>query len=301
MLQFYYVNTLRKGDVFRDWLLNVVGEKIKNNKCDVAVYKIHSSHTVCRYEFIGENYSVIGKFFSEPKGNDRYYDYYLAMMHEWHILNQLQNIVDIPKPLAIKKNYNCVLLTEYINGYPVSVFSNNKKDIIDKFETIGKTMRRIHLITQRYYDKGADFHKFITTLKDCKLEPNFRSKFESLLKIWWKSDLLDQDIGCTIHGDASPNNYIFYKNKCYPIDFEGAMNHANAIYDLGIMCAEVTMEFIRNNKQGALAQPYIKSLLNGYNSYNNASSLGFLRGARFLHNSHHKNKICQQALASLSL
>ncbi len=56
------VNTLKLGNVFRDWLIDVFGDRIRNKRRDVIVYEIGpSSHTVCRYEFVGEDYSVIAK------------------------------------------------------------------------------------------------------------------------------------------------------------------------------------------------------------------------------------------------
>jgi tRNA A-37 threonylcarbamoyl transferase component Bud32 len=303
---------LRQGDIFRDWLIEVAGERISNKKCDVAVYEIPSSHTVCRYEFAGERYSVIGKFFSEPTGHKRYYDYYLAMRHEWRILKRLQSIIDTPKPLATMKDFNCVLLTEYVNGSPVSVIFDTEKELTNKLETIGKVIRRIHSITQRYYDKEEDFHRFFKTLEDCKLEASLQKKFERLLELWWKSDVLNQDYGCTIHDDASPRNYIFHNQKCYAIDFESSRNHANAVHDLGIMSAELSKDFIENKNDAMLAEPYIHSLLKGYSANDDEfgkvratlgffTSLGLLRIARFQDRTPYRSKLLQQALTSLRL
>lgn len=312
MVNQHYVNILRQGDIFRDWLIGVVGERISNKKCDVAVYKIPSSHTVCRYQFAGEHYSVVGKFFSEPTGHKRYYDYYLAMTREWRILKRLHNIIDTPKPLAFMKDFNCVLLTEYVSGSPPSVIFDNEETLLNKLAAIGKVMHKIHSITQRYYDKGEDFHRFLMTLEDCNLETGLHKKFKLLLERWWKSGLLNQDYGCTIHDDASPRNYIFHNQKCYGIDFESSRNHGNAAHDLGIMCAELSKDFIENNNDALLAKPYIRSFLTSY-SANDVElkkvrttlgffmSLGFLRIARFQRGNPYRSKLLEQALISLSL
>jgi tRNA A-37 threonylcarbamoyl transferase component Bud32 len=303
---------LRQGDIFRDWLIDVAGESISNKKCDVAVYKILSSHTVCRYEFAGESYSVIGKFFSEPTGHKRYYDHYLTMRHEWRVLKRLQSIIDTPKPLATMKAFNCVLVTEYVNGSPFSTIFDNEKGLIIKLEAIGKLMRKIHSITQRYYDKEEDFHRFFTTIEDCKLEASLKQKFKLFLELWWKSGMLNQGYGCTIHDDASPRNYIFHNQKCYAIDFESSRNHANAVHDLGIMCAEINKDFIENKNDAMLAEPYIHSLLKGYSANDDELvkiratlgffiSFGLLRIARFEYRAPYKSKLLQQALTSLRL
>jgi hypothetical protein len=64
------VDTLSPGNVFREWLIDVLNDRIRNKRCDVAVYKLGpASHTVCRYEFLGEDYSVVAKYYSEqPDG-----------------------------------------------------------------------------------------------------------------------------------------------------------------------------------------------------------------------------------------
>ena len=312
MLKHRCVSILKQGDIFRDWLIAAAAQRISNKTCDVAVSKILSSHTVCRYEFIGEGYSVVGKFFSEPTGHKRTYDFYLAMRHEWRTLKRLQNIIDTPKPLATMKDFNCVLLTEYVTGSPLSAVLNNEDDLINKLYAVGKVLRKLHSITQRYYDKQADFHRFFTTLRDCNLEASLRSRFSTLLQSWWGSDLLNQGYGCTIHGDASPSNYIFQGNKCYAIDFESSRNHANAVHDLGIMSAELTKHLIENNHAPMLAHPYIDSLLKGYSTNDTHFrkvratlgffvSLGLLRDARFQNTNPYRPKLLQQALANLRL
>jgi hypothetical protein len=43
------VATLKPGNVFRDWLVDVLGDRIRRKKSRVKVYKLTpSSHTVCR-------------------------------------------------------------------------------------------------------------------------------------------------------------------------------------------------------------------------------------------------------------
>jgi len=37
-------------------------------------YKIPASHTVCRYEFMGEDFDVVSKFHAEPIGDNKNYN-----------------------------------------------------------------------------------------------------------------------------------------------------------------------------------------------------------------------------------
>lgn len=79
-----HISTLRSGDVFRDWLAYILDDKISNKKCDVKVYKVNqASHTVCRYEFVGESYGVVAKFYAEPTGWRIDYDPVKSMEKEF--------------------------------------------------------------------------------------------------------------------------------------------------------------------------------------------------------------------------
>ena len=63
------VNLLRKWDPFRDRLVKTLGERIQDHRSDVVVFKRSpASHTVCRYEFRDEDFSVVSKFYAEPTG-----------------------------------------------------------------------------------------------------------------------------------------------------------------------------------------------------------------------------------------
>lgn len=40
MLSERQVSTLKPGDVFRDWLVDALGDRLHHKKCDVRVFKI---------------------------------------------------------------------------------------------------------------------------------------------------------------------------------------------------------------------------------------------------------------------
>jgi len=104
---YQYVNTLSPGNPFRDWLVEkVVTDRLKNKHCLVDVFKSNSSHTVCRYHFKGQHYSVVAKFFSEPTGQLKNYNAYKGMMKEYRNLEKAASIINVAKPLAVNKKYN---------------------------------------------------------------------------------------------------------------------------------------------------------------------------------------------------
>ena len=61
-----YVGTLGPGNAFREWLVQVLGERIGDRDGKVNVYRVMpASHTVCRYEFPASGFSVVAKFYGE--------------------------------------------------------------------------------------------------------------------------------------------------------------------------------------------------------------------------------------------
>jgi hypothetical protein len=90
------VGTLEPGNVFRDWLVHRFENRLHNDKCKVRVYKIPASHTVCRYEFKGEDFGVVSKFYAEPTGGNRNYNAKQAMDREFDKLQKVEGIIAYP-------------------------------------------------------------------------------------------------------------------------------------------------------------------------------------------------------------
>ncbi len=193
MLSEKRVSTLRPGDMFRDWLINITGERIRDKKCNVAVYKISpASHTVCRYEFEGENYSVVAKFYAEPTGWHIKYDSARSMQQEFNALRSVANIVNVPRPLAVNKDFHCVLVTEHIRGKPLFKFMKSEKGLYDRLTTTAHTLRKLHDQTKSDYRKQDEFAHFHKILDQLQLNSSKRLEFNRLLGDWWYSTLIDQ-------------------------------------------------------------------------------------------------------------
>lgn len=256
-----YVNKLRRGDVFRDWLVDVVGDRIKNKDCKVRVFKRnHASHTVCRFEFAGENYSVMAKFFAEPQGKIREYDPREAMLKEYLNLRRVEKIIDIARPIAIREDFNCVLVTEYVSGEALSEYMVNEKDLYNRLTSVAHMLRKLHDNTRNCYNKEQTFAKFHSLLNYLKLDQSTRDQFNCLLGKWWYSPLLNQRYGCMIHRDVTPSNYIFRDGKVYALDFESSWDYGNSVHDLGVMSAEIKNCFALKGSDKS-AEPYIGHFL----------------------------------------
>ncbi len=311
MLKEHHVNTLGRGDYFRDWLIDILGERIHNKSCKVAVYKIEpASHTVCRYKFLGEDYSVIAKFYAEPTGWKKNYDSEESMKREFKNLKIVEKVIDVPRPLATKKQFSCVLVTEYIQGKPLYMYMKSEEGLYDRLTAVAHLLRKLHDSTLSHYHKEGDFYKFHQTLDQLHLNKELEETFNQLLGDWWYSTLLDRSTGCMIHHDANPVNYVFDGEKVYALDFESARLHANPVHDLGIMAAELKHYFAMHKNDDSRAEPYIGHFLWQYSrglsefkSFTKAlpfyMSLGLLRMNRLRIDPDRGGYILREAIACL--
>jgi aminoglycoside phosphotransferase (APT) family kinase protein len=310
------VGTLYAGDPFRDWLVHdVIGDRIQNSRCPVKVYKHNSSHTVCQYQFDNENISVIAKFFSEPthisklSGRLHNYNPYKSMVKEYNNLEMAGTVIDVAKPLAVNNKFNCVLVTEYIQGKPLSWYVKHEEKLYKRLSSVAHMLRKLHDNTKSSYDKENEFRNFHDVLDTLKLDYHIREKFNILLGKWWYSTWLNRDRGCMVHRDVHPANYIFDHRKPYAIDFESSWFHAHPIRDLGILTSEIKNSFAWHHKDDIGAEPYIGNFLWEYSKdkedfYYNTKvlpffiSIGLLRSAR-IHQGDHKKYLIKEAIECL--
>ncbi|NLN43548.1 MAG: phosphotransferase [Methanosarcina sp.] len=301
-----HVNTLSPGDPFRDWLVEeVVRHRLRNKKCSVNVFKYNSSHTVCRYQFEGENLSVMAKFFAEPTGRLKDYNPYKGMMNEYRNLKKAATTINVAKPLAINKKFNCVLVTEYIPGRSLASYFDHQENLYEKLTKIAHVLRQLHENTKSSYNKKNEFRNYHEVLDHLKLDHATRESFNKLLGQWWYSSLLNREHGCMVHRDVTPSNYIFYKDEPYALDFESYWLHAHPVRDLGILAAELKNEFELHRGGGWKAEPYIGHFLWEYSrdekDFNYVTkilpffmSIGLLRSAR-LHEGDYRNYLIKEA------
>jgi aminoglycoside phosphotransferase (APT) family kinase protein len=306
-----YVNVLETGDIFRDWLIEELDNRIQNKNCKALVYKMEQgSHTVCMYEFEGDYCKVVAKFFAEPKGWNELYDPVKSMKTEFDRLKKLHQIINVPCPIAIKKRFNCALLTEYIQGMPLSYYMENGIDLYGLLTILAKTLRVLHDNTKSGHNKKMEFAHFHNVLDQIKLDCAIRERFNDSLGDWWHSGLLDQSQGCVIHNDPNFSNYLFRNNEVYALDFEGSWTHANPLQDLGIFSAHLKKYFKRHKNDGDIAEPFIGHFLWRYSKCEKEfqklteafpffMSLGMIRTTHLNINPEYRAYIIKESLACL--
>lgn len=306
-----FVGTLRPGDVFRDWMVHKFKDRIDNDRCKVHVYRISASHTVCRYKFDGEDFSVISKFYAEPRGGNKNYNARRAMDREFNNLRKVEEIIDISRPLARNKYFNCALVTEYIKGKSLGEYIYIENGLYDRLTQVAHLLRRLHDNTKTSYRKEKEFARYHKVLDQMGLYGHAREKYNHLLGDWWYGSRLNRSSGCMIHNDAHPANYIIQHGRVYAIDFESAWQHAHPVHDLGIVAAELKKSFGWNKKRAERAEPYIGHFLWHYSRSENEfheitqslpffMSVGLLRMTRWKGGSPERDFILKEAKACLS-
>jgi len=303
---FEYVKTVRPGDKFRDWLVEVLGDRIQDKDCEVRIFKLsHASHRVCKFEFKGEGISVIAKFFAIPTGKIKKYDSYSLMKKEYEDLKKARKLIDVPEPIAINKEFNCALVSKYVPGTPLFWYFKHRGELKEKLGLVANMLRKLHDNTQAYYDKEEEFSKFNDVLNHLKISRHIKGDYKHLLGKWQHSSLLDIKYGCMIHNDSTPVNYVFHKGRPFFLDFELASRHGHFACDLGILCAELKYYFARKGSSRD-AEPYIHHFLKHYSkdeeefrAINRAipfyMAYGLLRIAIFKSNSNYRDYPLREA------
>jgi aminoglycoside phosphotransferase (APT) family kinase protein len=252
----------------------------------------------------------VAKFFSEPTGKMKNYNPYKGMMNEYRNLKKVASIINVAKPLAVSKKFNCVLITEYIPGKSLGWYIKHEERLFEKLAAVAHMLRKLHDNTQSSYNKENEFRNYHEVLGHLKLDYDTRESFNKLLGQWWYSSRLNRDHGCMVHRDVTPSNYIFHKGKPYALDFESSWTHAHPVRDLGILTAELKNEFELHKGGGWKAESYIGNLLWEYSRdekdfyYITRSlpffmSIGLLRSAR-LHQGSYRNYLIKEARECLS-
>ncbi len=232
------VGRLEPGDAFGDWLAGIIADWLPDQESDAWVYRIEpASHVVCRYEFAG-GVSIIGKFFGAPTGAKTCYNADAAMENEFDRLRRAAGWIRVARPLAMNSRFHSVLVTGYIPGPTIRDLLTAGGALYEPLTGVAHLLRRLHDSTRTSCNREREFAYFHAVLDQNGLPASWREQFNRLLGAWWHSPRIGSDVGCMIHGDATPGNYLFDGDIC-AIDFEGSRDHAHPVRDLGILAAEI--------------------------------------------------------------
>lgn len=301
------IGYLEPGDAFGDWLAGVLADRVPERCSEVRVYRVEpASHVVCRYEFVDSAFSVIGKFFGVPTGAKTCYDADAAAENELRRLRRVSGRIRVPHAFATSSRFHSVLVTEYVPGRTLRELLEAGTPLYQPLTGVAHLLRRLHDGTRTSCNREHDFAYFHTVLDQNALPADRRERFDRLLGAWWHGGRIGPGAGCTVHGDATPGNYLFDGGIC-AIDFEGARDHAHPIRDLGILASEIKA----SPGSASTVEDYIGHLLWHYSSGEEEfrrhtavfpffMALGYLRIARLPWRAAERDRLLSEAEACLA-
>lgn len=159
----------------------------------------------------------------------------LELDKEYNIINNLKNLVDLPRIYLYQKNEkNSLFIMEFVEGEKPTLFSDN---ILKKMATTLKKVHQIHSTKNQ-----VNFNNLIKlaeqNMNENKLDLD---EFVKDGKTYEPADILqylkdNQPIAneCLVHGDYRPKNLLLQNDKIYVLDW-GLSFVGDPYYDLAII------------------------------------------------------------------
>jgi hypothetical protein len=234
------------------------------------------------------------------------------MDEEYKAPQRFSCIIDVPKPVAVKKKFHCALVTEHIKGKTLYSYVKAEDGLYDRPTAVAGLLRGLHGETRSEHRNDMEVVRFHKILDELHPDSSSSEAYNQVLGKWWYSSLLDLPYGCAIHNDAHLGNYIFNHDKVYALDFESFWDDANPVHDLGIVAAGLKHYFAKK-KDGLKAEPYIGHFLWHYSKGDEGyfhevteaipffMCLGLLRAARLNLGKYNRDYILKEATACLKM
>ncbi|MDQ1253848.1 MAG: hypothetical protein QG646_3040 [Euryarchaeota archaeon] len=82
------------------------------------------------------------------------------MMNEYRNLKKAASIINVGKPIIVDKDFNCILVTEYISGKPLRWHINHEEKLDERLASIAQMLRQLHDNTKSSYNKENEFKNY---------------------------------------------------------------------------------------------------------------------------------------------
>ena len=104
------------------------------------------------------------------------------MEREFWTLKKVERIIDVPRPVGMRKDFSCVLVTEYVHGKPLFMYMRTENGLYDKLTAMAHTQRKLHENTVSEYRKQDEFAYSHKVLDQLRLDRKTRLKYDQLLR-----------------------------------------------------------------------------------------------------------------------
>lgn len=174
-------------------------------------------------------------------------------------------------PLGKNRQLSAMLVMERAPGrlldhyIAAAVYEQRHEILFEKLGHLARFFSKLHSNSQgdRPVSIGTASEyltKLLDSLSRGPLGDFQRDAIEHYSSAWWDrlSTLGDRDV--IVHGDATPTNFLFQRNRVSGIDLE-RMTRSDRCWDLGFMAAELKHHFSWRTGNNWAAEPFIGHLL----------------------------------------
>ena len=275
-----YLGRLPESDPLHGYLENDIRPQINDasGNASYRVFRLKGSNDVYLYEDRRTGAKVVGKFFlSSRKRNAEKAAAHLT--REFDSLRRMRDIglVGYPhhivRPLGRNFSLNALLVTEYCEG---ELFSKSIRSAIKNGETgrLYDKLTAFAYFLSEFHNRtaigaGVDFNldcAYMDRLIKRLLEINALG-WDEAHELYWLRDQwhhqprMWEDRQVTVHGDATPDNFIFGDGLgVIALDLERS-KRADRVFDTGRMAGELKHFFMQATGDKNAAEPFLGHFL----------------------------------------
>ncbi|MDD4817498.1 MAG: aminoglycoside phosphotransferase family protein [Victivallaceae bacterium] len=246
--------------------------------CDYRVFKYNASNDVYLYEEVHTGAKFIGKFFHSARRPNRAAAEQ-RMEREFHHLCLMRGLgFDrgphyVARPLGRNRDLGSLLVIEYCYGESMSsvisraIRENNDALLFAKLTALAWFLSRFHNRTVNEYP--VDFNEAYSyagsLIADVRraglLNGGEDAELYHLRDRWNGMPCVREDRQVIVHGDATPENFLFGDDK-YVITFDlERLRRADRVHDVGRVVGELAHFFMAATGDRGRAEPFIGHFL----------------------------------------
>ncbi len=277
-----YLGRLPESDSLHGYLKNDIQPRISGSSgcANYRVFRLNGSNDVYLYEDRCSGAKVVGKFFRSSRKRDpekavahltREFDS-LCRMRDCGLAGYPHHVV---RPLGRNDALNALLVTEYCEGELFSelilsvIKRGDKGRLYYKLTALAYFLSEFHNRTAIGPGPGVDFNQdcaYMDRLIKRLLEIGAMGwgeaqEFYGLRDQWHHQPRMWEDRQVTVHGDATPENFIFGGGlSVVALDLERS-KRADRVFDTGRMAGELKHFFMQATGDKNAAEPFIGHFL----------------------------------------
>lgn len=245
---------------------------------DWRVFRVSATSSVYLYEEKYCGAQVVGKFYARVRGLNGS-GAPQSSLHEFQALTYLRGIgFDrapdyVVRPLGVREDLGDLLLVEHLAGDQLdavidgAAWRGQSDRLYRKLADLARFFAHLHNRTAGGpgvdFDRTlAYFERVVTYLFDQgRVSRRRAERLRGLARRYAERPVMRQDWQVTVHGDATPSNFLFGRNReVMVIDLE-RMHRDDRVYDVGRLCGELKHCFLRATGDPASSEPFIGHFL----------------------------------------